>query len=90
MSEQATPKNLPVRIRATGPEEVRRLTAMIRQALPDATFSVQERVEDDKGSVAVVVTARGTHTGQVGNYAPTGEPATVVIVSSLATRPRAE
>ncbi|MFC4531990.1 ester cyclase [Sphaerisporangium dianthi] len=86
MSEQAAPQNLPVRIRATGPEEVRRLTAMIRAALPDATFSVQERVEDDKGAVAVVVTARGTHTGQVGGYAPTGRQATVVIVSSLATR----
>lgn len=78
-------KNLPRRYRATGPEETRQLIARIRTAFPDATFTLQQRVEDDKGDVAFVWSVRGTHTGQVDGYPPTGALTTMTIVTSAIT-----
>ncbi|MFB7453314.1 ester cyclase [Streptomyces sp. NPDC056194] len=77
-------QRIPRRYRAVGPEDTRRLIAKIRAAFPDATFTLQQRVEDGKGDVAFVWSVRGTHSGEVDGYAPTGAPATLTIVTSMA------
>ncbi|MCH0541588.1 ester cyclase [Streptomyces sp. MUM 203J] len=77
-------QSIPRRYRAVGPENTRRLIAKIRTAFPDATFTLQQRVEDGKGDVAFVWSVRGTHSGEVDGYAPTGAPATLTIVTSMA------
>lgn len=73
-------------VRATGKEEVRKLIAMMHAAFPDATFSLVQRVEDDAGALAYVWSARGTNSGEVGGFAPTGATAHIVSVASLAPR----
>ncbi|RKT09846.1 SnoaL-like polyketide cyclase [Streptomyces sp. 1114.5] len=79
--------NVPRRYRATGPHETRQLIAKIRTAFPDAKFALQQRIEDDKGGVAFVWSVRGTHSGEVDGYSPTGAPATMTIVTSAITAP---
>lgn len=71
------------RFRATGPDEVRRLMATLRAAFPDATFTLEQRVRDDKGAIAYVWSARGTRSGEVEGYPPTGAPARIVAVTSV-------
>ena len=80
-------RNVNRRIRATGPEQARQLLAMLRSAFPDAKFSIEKRVEDERGDVAFVVSARGTHSGEVEGYAPTGAPANIVVISNITPRP---
>lgn len=84
-SEEHT--NVGRRFRATGPEQVRQLLAMLRAAFPDATFTLDQRVQDDKGAVAYVWSARGTHSGEVTNYPATGASARIVAVASVDTGP---
>jgi predicted ester cyclase len=79
--------NVSRRFRATGPEQVRQLMAMLRAAFPDAMFTLDQRVQDDKGTIAYVWSARGTRSGEVAGYPPTGAPARIVAVASVVTRP---
>ncbi|MFE9883268.1 ester cyclase [Streptomyces sp. NPDC005784] len=80
-------KSVPRRYRTTGPGETRQLIAKIRAAFPDATFTLQQRVEDEKGDVAFVWSVRGTHSGEVDAYPPTGASATMTIVTSAVITP---
>jgi predicted ester cyclase len=84
-SEEHT--NVGRRYRATGPEQVRQLLTMLRAAFPDATFTLDQQVLDDKGTVAYVWSARGTRSGEVAGYPATGAPARIVAVASVVTQP---
>ncbi|MEU3572522.1 ester cyclase [Kitasatospora sp. NPDC036755] len=75
-------QSVPRRYRATGADETRQLIARIRAAFPDATFTLQQRVVDDKGAVAFVWSVRGTQSGEVDGYPATDAPATLTIVTS--------
>ena len=80
------PTNVNRQVRATGKDEARQLIAMINAAFPDARFSLVQRVRDEGGDRAFVWSVEGTHTGEVGGFAPTGAPAKIVAVVGLEPR----
>lgn len=58
-----------------GPQEIKATIANFRQAVPDATLTVEELIaEDDK--VVVRWTIRGTLQGELWGAAPQGQPLT--------------
>jgi steroid delta-isomerase-like uncharacterized protein len=65
-----------------GPEGYKQLVTAYRTAYPDLQLSVDDLIADgDK--VGVRWTARGTHTGPLGDIPPTGKQATITGISML-------
>ncbi|MDQ6949112.1 MAG: ester cyclase [Actinomycetota bacterium] len=65
--------NFPV---ARGPEGVLGVLNMLRSAIPDLQYAVQDIIADD-ATVAVRWLARGTHRGNFMGIQPTGHPVSV-------------
>ncbi len=65
--------NFPV---ARGPEGVLGVLNMLRSAIPDLQYAVQDIIADD-ATVAVRWLARGTHRGNFMGIQPTGNPVSV-------------
>jgi len=66
----------------SGPEGYKQLVTAYRTGYPDLQLSVEDLIaEGDK--VGVRWTARGTHTGQLGDIPPTGKQATITGISVL-------
>jgi hypothetical protein len=82
-TDQGSNRNQPVRVRASGLDESRKLLAALADAFPDAKFTIEETVNGDR---TVVWGGRGTNTGRVGNTTPTDVPATIVVVSNTERR----
>ena len=65
-----------------GPAQLKRHIAELRMAFPDVLHVVEDTVaEGDK--VAVRVTWRGTHTGEYGGIAPTGQQVSFTVMGIL-------
>ena len=63
-----------------GPDGVRRLVTLYREAFPDTQFTVHETIASGDRVVSRW-TVQGTHTGPLYNLAPTGRRATVAGIS---------
>ena len=74
--------NFPV---ATGPDGVLGVLNMLRSALPDLEYAVQDIIADD-ATVAVRWLARGTHRGNFMGIQPTGNPVSVSGIDILHVR----
>nr|AXL05609.1 ester cyclase [uncultured bacterium]AXL05625.1 ester cyclase [uncultured bacterium] len=75
-------QNTDLRIRAVGRDQVQQLLRMLRSAFPDATFSVEQSVEGERGTISYVLAGAGTHTGDIEGRPATGTKANIVVVAS--------
>ena len=62
-----------------GPEGVERLADFLLPAIPDMLLDLEDVVAEN-GKVAVRLTIRGTHRGEMAGIAPTGQPIEVGVM----------
>jgi steroid delta-isomerase-like uncharacterized protein len=65
----------------TGPEGVKGLVSMFRNAMPDLRVVIEDMIAGEDGKVAVRYTLEGTHEGELFGVPPTGKRLSIKSIS---------